>query len=54
MSYHDHLLLHILWFALYSVVASFIAKLAYQRDSLAQGGKSKDLQRLNTLDAGEP
>lgn len=34
--YDNQLLLHILWLILYAVVVSLIAKLAYQRDTLAQ------------------
>ena len=35
MDYDSQILLHILWLALYSAIAGFIAKFAYQRDRLA-------------------
>ncbi|MBD2036578.1 ABC transporter ATP-binding protein/permease [Leptolyngbya sp. FACHB-321] len=36
MAYDKHLLLHVLWLIFYAVVAGLIAKLAYQRDNVAQ------------------
>ena len=36
MDYDTHLLLHVLWLTFYAVVAGLIAKLAYQRDNVAQ------------------
>jgi ABC-2 type transport system ATP-binding protein len=36
IEYDNQLILHMLWLALYTVVASLIAKLAYQRDTLVK------------------
>jgi len=36
MAYDKHLLLHVLWLVFYAVVAGLIAKVAYQRDNVAQ------------------